>query len=133
MQLDSVTLPDDLLWVNEYDWNPVKQNLDRSLSGALLVQEQAASYGRPIELSGGEEAGWVDRATVEQLLALSLIPNKVMTLTTADLRAFSVIFDRSGGAPIEARQIMPFAYPDDSYQYSLSIRLLTVETVEAPE
>ena len=108
-----------------------RASTDRSLSGALLVQEQAVKHGRPIELSGGEDAGWVDRATVEQLIALSLVPNKVMTLTTADLRQFSVIFDRSGGAPVEAQQIMPFAYPDDSYQYSLSIRLLTVQTPAA--
>ena len=23
MQLDDITLPDDLLWINEFDWNPV--------------------------------------------------------------------------------------------------------------
>ena len=26
MTLDSITLPDDLLWINEFDWNPVEQN-----------------------------------------------------------------------------------------------------------
>ncbi|MGI9281053.1 MAG: hypothetical protein ACR2PX_15720, partial [Endozoicomonas sp.] len=60
------------------------------------------------------------------LLALSRIANKKMTLTLPDLRQYSVIFDRSG-SPIEARQIMPHAYPDDDYHYSLIVRLLTVE------
>ena len=55
--------------------------------------------------------------------------NKVLNLTLADNRSFSVIFNREGGGPIEAQQILPFAYPDDSYQYSLTIRLLTVESV----
>ncbi|WP_163372996.1 hypothetical protein [Endozoicomonas acroporae] len=49
-----------------------------------------------------------------------------MTLTLPDNRQFSVIFDRSNGAPIEAQQLMPFAYPDDSDHYLLTLRLLTV-------
>ena len=32
MQLDSITLPDDLLWIDEFEWNPVEQTTDRSLS-----------------------------------------------------------------------------------------------------
>lgn len=127
MTLDSITLPDDLLWTNEFDWNPVEQSLDRSLTGGLLIQEQSKSYGRPIELSGGEDAAWVSRSVVVNLLALSQTANKIMTLTLPDLRQYSVIFDRSEGSPIEAQQILPYAYPGDDYQYSLVIRLLTVE------
>ena len=127
MQLDTITLPDDLLWVNEFDWNPVEQSTERSLSGALLVQEQAKKFGRSIELSGGPEAGWVSRSTAVNLLALSQIANKVMTLRLADLREYSVIFDRQEGRPIEAQQVFPFAYPDGDYQYILKIRLLAVE------
>ncbi len=129
MTLDSITLPDDLLWINEFDWNPVAQNTDRSLTGGLLVQEQSKNYGRSIELSGGEEAAWVSRTVVMNLLALSQIANKVMTLTLPDLRQYTVIFDRSTGSPIEARQILPYAYPGDDYYYSLRIRLLTIGTL----
>ena len=127
MTLNDIELPDDLLWINEFDWNPVMQSTDRSLTGAMLVQEQGKLYGRPIEISGGSEAGWVSRSTVVDLLALSKIPNKVMTLTLPDLREYSVIFDRQSGSPIESQQIMPFAYPGDAYKYSLTIRMLTVE------
>ncbi len=126
MQLDTITLPDDLLWVNEFDWNPVHQSQKRSLTGALMIQEQNKQHGRSIELSGGQEAGWVSRSTVISLLTLSETPNKVMTLTLPDLRQFSVIFDRSSGSPVEAQQILPFAFPDNHYQYSLTLRLLTV-------
>ncbi len=127
MQLDDVTLPDDLLWTNEFDWNPVEQHIDRSLNGALLIQEQLQLYGRAITLSGGQEAGWVKRSTVASLLALNLVPNRVMALILPDGRQFSVIFDRKNGSPIQAQQILPFAYPDDHYQYSLTLHLLTVE------
>ena len=127
MILDTITLPDDLLWVNEYQWNPVEQNIDRSLSGALLVQEQNKLYGRSVVLSGGTEAGWVSRSTVVALQALSEMANKIMTLTLPNNTQLSVIFDRDEN-PVEAQQIFPFAYPDDDCQYSIRIRLLTVQS-----
>ncbi|WP_257266043.1 hypothetical protein [Endozoicomonas sp. ONNA2] len=126
MQLDTITLPDDLLWINEFEWNPVQQTTQRSLTGALLVQEGLLVHGRPIILSGNGEAGWVSRLTVKSLFALSKAANKTMSLTLADNRQFTVIFDRSNGAPVEAQQLIPFAYPEDSEQYLIIIRLLTV-------
>ncbi|WP_263080055.1 hypothetical protein [Endozoicomonas sp. Mp262] len=85
MMLDHIELPDDLLWVDEFDWNPVAQDIDRSLTGALMVQEQAKLYGRPITLTGGDEAGWVTRATILELMALVETPNRVMTLIFSTL------------------------------------------------
>ena len=126
MQLDTITLPDDLLWINEFEWNPVEQTNERSLTGALLEQEGLLVHGRSIVLSGNGKAGWVSRLTVKSLFALSKAVNKTMTLALPDNRQFSVIFDRSNEAPIEAQQFMPFAYPDDSDQYLLTLRLLTV-------
>ena len=93
MILDTIiTLPDDLLWINEFEWNPVEQTTERSLTGALLIQEGQFNYGRPIVLSGNGEAGWVSRLTVKNLFALSKAANKIMTLTLPDSRQFSVIF-----------------------------------------
>ena len=126
MTLDDIILPDDLLWINEFDWNPVEQNIERSLTGALLVQESQLLRGRSIILSGNGEAGWVSRFTVKSLLALSKTTSKTMSLTLADERQFNVIFDRSIASPIEAQQIFPFAYPSDSDDYLLTLRLLTV-------
>ena len=74
------------------------------------------------------EAGWVSRLTVKNLFALSKAANKTMTLTLPDSRQFTVIFDRSNGAPVEAQQVLPFAYPEDSDQYLLTLRLLTVHS-----
>ena len=128
MQLDTITLPDDLLWINEFEWNPVEQTTERSLTGALLVQEGKFAYGRPIVLTGGSDAGWVSRLIVNNLFALSEKANKTMSLTLPDNRNFSVIFDRSDGAPVEARQVIPFAYPKDNDQYFITLRLLTVST-----
>ena len=127
MQLDDITLPDDLPWINEFDWNPVAQSTGCSLTGALLVQKEPFTHGRSVVLSGNGEAGWVSRLTVKSLYALSKAVNKTMSLTLPDGRQFSVIFDRSNRAPVEARQVMPFAYPDDDNQYLLTLRLLTFQ------
>ena len=86
MTLDGIELPDDLLWVDEFDWNPVAQDIERSLTGALMVQEQVKLYGRPITLTGGDEAGWVTRVTILELMALVETPNRVMTLIFSDER-----------------------------------------------
>ena len=126
MILDTITLPDDLLWINEFEWNPVEQTTERSLTGALLVQEGQLLHGRPIVLSGSGEAGWVSRLTVKNLFALSKAANKTMTLTLPDSRQFSVIFDRSNGSPVEAKQVLPFAYPGENDQYFITIRFLIV-------
>ncbi len=126
MILDTITLPDDLLWINEFEWNPVEQTTERSLTGALLVQEGQLLHGRPIILSGNGEAGWVSRLTVKNLFALTKAANKAMSLTLPDNRQFSVIFDRSNGAPLEAKQVLPFAYPENNDQYFINIRLLIV-------
>ena len=75
----------------------------------------------------GEQSGWVTRATVDALKTMeAVIPGKVMTLTLPDSRTFEVIFDRSNGAAVEAQQLLPTAYPDAGYIYTLTLRLFTV-------
>ncbi len=125
MQLDTMTLPDNLLWVNEFDWTPVAQSTDRSLTGSLIVSESLMTYGRSIVLGDGENS-WLTLADMNTLFALSEIPKKKMLLTLPGGRAFTVIFDQSEGAPIEARQVLPLTNPDDSDFYAVVIRLLTV-------
>lgn len=124
MLLDNLLLPDDLIWVNEFDWNAVEQSVERSINGALLVQEMAKQKGQSIELNG-ENSGWLTRAQVLKLQELADSPNKIMQLTLADGRTWSVIFDRSS-IPIIAEPIFPEAVIDDDALYSVVLRLLTV-------
>ena len=126
MQLHDIALPDDLLWVNEFDHNPVAQSTERTLTGGLLIQEQAKRYGRSIILVG-ESSGWVRRSTVLALYALAETPNQPVQLTVADGRIFTVVFDREQGSPITATPILPSAYPQNEDWYSLKIQLLVVE------
>lgn len=129
MLLDAITLPDSLQWVDEFEWAPVGQTLDRSLSGALLVQEAALTHGRPIHLVGGDSGGWITRATALAIAAKAATPGLIMTLTGLPNTApQSVIFDRSQGPPFEAQMIMRYAYPDTGTWYTCALRLVTVAT-----
>ena len=124
MLLDTVELPDDLLWVNEFDWEPVAQEIDRTLTGGLMIQEQVKRYGRPVTLSG-DNSGWVTRETLNQLITLSETANSTLSLTLPDNRALSVIFDRANSS-ITAQPLFYSAVPALKDYYSITIRLLTV-------
>ena len=125
MQLDTLVLPDDFLWVNEFGWSPVAHRTERSLTGALVVHEAQQSYGRSIVLGDGEHS-WLARDQLEALFLLSAQSNRRMSLTLPDGRTFTVIFDRSDGGALEAYPIAPTVHPSGQDYYGVVIRLLTV-------
>ncbi|WP_446942135.1 hypothetical protein [Pseudomonas aeruginosa] len=66
MRLDAVELGDQFEWVDEFTWDAVAQEQERSLTGALLVQEGTKLHGRPITLrSGGGVFNRADGAPLE--------------------------------------------------------------------
>ncbi|WP_408014658.1 hypothetical protein, partial [Sansalvadorimonas verongulae] len=75
---------------------------------------------------GDGEHGWLTRAEVDALFALSEQAGKKMALTLPGGRSFTVIFDRADGPPIEAQQLFPLSAPTDGAIYTVVMRLLTV-------
>ena len=126
MQLDTLILPDNFLWVNEFEWSPVAQTSERSLTGALVVSEREKSWGRSIVLGDGENS-WITRQQLEELFLLSAFLNHKMDLVLPDGRTFTVIFDRSNSEPLEAYPINPHTRPSAEDSYAVVIRLLTVD------
>lgn len=136
MTLDSIDLAADpalggeqLEWTDEFDWTPVAQEQERSLSGALLLQYGAKQHGRPITLKSNG-AAWFTQATVRSLEVLRDIPGKVMPLVLPDGRAFSVVFDHSQSAPLKATPLFRKVAPDDGHLYEIELCLLTVAAGE---
>lgn len=122
--LDNITLPEDLIWTDEFNWSPRQQSESHSLTGALIVEIGLKQAGRSITLVGGEQAAWIDRDTLAALHAkLSSTAN--MTLTLNDARTFSVMF-KSGDQPINAAPIIDYSTPDGADWYSISIKLMQV-------
>ncbi|WP_416311170.1 hypothetical protein [Pseudomonas sp. W03] len=125
MMLDSVALDDQFEWVDEFDWDPVAQVQERSVTGVLLVQEGVKVHGRPITLQSNDGV-WTPLSVVRQLEILRDQPGRVMPLVLPDGREFSVIFDRTNGAPLSAKQVWRKVNPGPDDDYDVNLRLITV-------
>lgn len=123
IQLGGIELPEDLVWEDEFLFDPVAQNQTRTEGGALIVEETALTAGRPITLVGGANAGWITRAQLIALRALADEADEVHTLTLNDSREFTVMFARPA---IEATPIVPFNVPAAGDFYALTLKLFTV-------
>lgn len=125
MLLDDIELDDQFEWEDEFAWDVVEQTQERSLSGALIVQEGTKQYGRPITLKANGGV-WTPLSVVRQLEALRDQPGKVMLLTLPDGREFHVIFNRAEGPPLEARSLERLVNPPPDHPFDVNIRLITM-------
>lgn len=120
--LDTITL-DNAAWLDEYSYEPVKQETARSVTGALVTWEQAQPAGEPMTLGGI----WLTRSALQTLQAKRATAATAMTLTLDDTRAFSVLFDRSQKS-IEVEAINgPYTVPAASDLYAVTLHLLILE------
>jgi len=121
--LDAVTLP-DLVIENEYEWSGVRAVAEHSLGGTPIIWEQE-NYGRPLDLTGGPEYGWVTRETLNDLQALAAVPGATYTLTY-ESDTYTVRF-RHEETAISARPIIPRPnHVDADYYNNVVIRLMEV-------
>ncbi|MCY1300191.1 hypothetical protein D9M70_497500 [compost metagenome] len=118
-------------WTDEFEWDAVAQEQQRSLTGALLVQEGVRLHGRPITLRSNGGA-WFRLATVRALEVLRDQPGRVMPLTLPDGREFHVIFNRAAGAPVQATPVFRTVNPGPDWEYELTLRLITVAPPPPP-
>ena len=116
--LNSVLLPDDLVWRDEFEWAPVEQVVTPTLSGALLVEETAKPEGRPLTL-----IGHCSRAKVQELKVLEAQVAQLMTLTLLDGVTRTVVWRRPG---VVATPLVEMADPEGGDPYALTLNLTEV-------
>ena len=121
IKLSEIELPDDLIWVDEYKWSGVAQQVDVLVGGAVVVQADAQQTGRLITLAGGDNFGWVSKDTLELLRTLSRQTDTEMTLTLNDGSEHNVIFT---GDRLHAEQVFEHSFPDDEHPYVLTLYLM---------
>lgn len=115
----------DLLWADEFSWNPVQQSVDRSITGALLIQTGTALAGRPITLAAdADNVGWVARADLDALYGLASVAGLELTLNYRGT-PHSVIFRHQDGA-ISASPVVPFNDVDSGDKYRVTLRFMKV-------
>lgn len=126
MLLDTIELPDSLRWEDEMDWSPIVQSVGYGASGALFIQEGVKAKGREITLVGTSELGWINRTTVESLIALRNTSGWSGTLILPDEREFTVRFRNSDKA-VDVTPIIPYNQYEATGMYQVNaIRLMEV-------
>lgn len=123
----TITLPDDLFWVDEYAWLPTMQQAEVAFDGSLIVEEWSQQAGRPVTLAGAVNYAWIDRGTLESLRVLAATArNSAMTLTLTDGRALGVLFRHGSPPAVDAAPIVPYTAAVPGDVYSLTLRFLQV-------
>lgn len=125
MMLDTLELDDQFEWIDEFAWDAVEQGQERTLTGALVVQEGLKLYGRPITLAANGGV-WTPLSVVRQLEALRDQRGLVMPLTLPGGATHSVIFNRASGQALEAKPIERLVEPGPDDPYEITLRLITV-------
>ena len=118
MIFSGITIP-NAYWANEFEDEGVAQVQRRSVSGALLVFEQAQPAGRKMTITGA----WVTRATLLAIQTKRLQVAQAHSLTLDDGRTFTVFFDRSQSS-LDAQLIHGTpAAPELTDTYSITLKL----------
>ncbi len=122
--LDSVSLPGDLLWIDEFNWPTVIRSTEYALTGALIVDAGQRLAGRPITLAGSADGGWVTRATVDALRVLACALPGQYVLALAEGRSFNVVFAPEDA--ISAEPVVDFSNPGVDPGYGAKAKLIEV-------
>lgn len=68
--LGGIELPRGMLWVDEFNWSAVSKSVERSITGAQVIDASPLLAGRPITLQADETQGWIQRTALQQVQAL---------------------------------------------------------------
>jgi hypothetical protein len=119
-----VTLPDDLIWIDEFETSQIAQESSRTLSGSLVVFEGVKIKGRSMNLASDDDSGWINRLDLIALRALFEQVDETYTLNFNGTD-YTVIADKSNGSAIRAVAVIDCSDPTNDSKYALSLRLFT--------
>jgi hypothetical protein len=123
--LGGITLPSGMIWQDEFQQDLVAQTSVRTLAGTLRVREQQLSNGRNITLAAIEDQGWMTRAQVEAVQALTLEAGNTYTLVIG-VQTFTVKFRHSEPPAFEATPLIYRTTQVSTDYFTGTIKLLTV-------
>lgn len=122
----TVTLPVDLKWTDEHEWQPVEQTVSRTLTGALIVEAAARAGGRPITLAPDDESSaWMSLADLTAIDAWAAIPGKVLQLSMRGI-TWNVMFRHHDTSGITSKPLIHFNAPNTDDFYLTTIRLMEI-------
>jgi len=121
----TLALSDDLRWADEAEWARVEQSVERSITGALIVQvADRTEAGRPITLDPpDEQSAWMPRSTLTQLLAWAAVPGKQLTLSLRGSTR-TVMFRHQDAPVIQQTPVFFFSDAADTDQHLITVKLM---------
>lgn len=126
---EAVTLPNDLVWVDEFSWAPTTGAVAYSLTGALLYEVGDKKSGREITLQAPDESmAWVPRSTIAVLRSWLQPSTRKMKLKLeypSDTREFVVMFLHTV-EPLKATPVTSFASHESGDWFNITLKLLEV-------
>lgn len=117
----TIALHEDLLWPDEFSWNPVQQSVENTITGAMIVSSAQRLAGRQITLQPEDDSSaYMTRATLEALRNFAAEAGKVMVLTLRGL-PYNVVFRHQDGSAIDSTPFIHYSdvQPDDLYRITL--------------
>lgn len=124
-----IALPNDLLWVDEFEWTAVLSGSEYSITGSLLIDRSVKLAGRPISLEAPDnEMAWISRATHEALRAAASIPDrrfKLLLEYPTDHREFTVEF-APVETPLEGSPVKGFPEHESDAWFSVKLKFIEV-------
>lgn len=124
--LDDITLPEEMIWLDEAKWSAVAQSTGYALSGSLIVEQGVKLAGRQMSL-GGDNC-WARWSLVKQIQSTTHVPDKRMTLTLEDGRSYQVIWDHEND-PIEITRIYERQPHDDDW-CRMTLHFIIIEDLQ---
>lgn len=127
MTLAGLSLPEGLVWTDEFGHDPLAASTRRTVAGREVRQHGRKLAGRPVTLAGGD--AWLTRT---ELLALRELaeadPETPLSLTLEDGRTLAVYFRHEGSASepaLSATPLADYADPGPGDYYTPVLRLVT--------
>ncbi len=120
-----ITLPDDIFWTDEFTWSAIKQEVEPTITGALIVESATLQAGRDITLESGDNFAWLTRQQVDQLQAWKNVAGKELTLTIRGVSR-TVIFRHHESDPLTATMVLYHSSPDAGTYYVVGIKLMEI-------
>lgn len=91
--------------------------VEYSLSGRAIIWE-GAQRSRPITLQGGDDFGWISRATMDDLMAMAGVPGATYSLTLHDGSVRQVRFRHEDPPVITGTPIIHSTDRQDEWLYA---------------
>lgn len=115
----------DLVLADEFGFSPVQAQVSPTIGGGLVIWEKPRS-GRPLDLVGGSDFGWLQRSVLLQVKVLAAVANATYTLIFNG-STYRVRFRHEDGAAVSGTPLVPRPnHADGDYYNNVTIKLMEV-------